>query len=204
MTGKAGTAVAEAAAIEVTDDARLLRATAAHEPSAFAEIVRRYYQPVYRLTWRMTNGHADTEDIAQEAFLKLWQNPSQLREAGALKGWLMRVASNAVIDRGRRKPHSGLEAVPEIADTREAQDAGLERQAAAREIGRQIAQLPERQRLALSLVYFEGLSNIDTAGIMETSIDAVESLLARARRSLKQSLSADWRNLLEGLNAPAR
>ena len=57
----------------------------------------------------------------------------------------------------------------------------------------------ERQRQALSLVYFEGLSNIEAAAVMEVSIEAVESLLARARRSLKESLSAEWRDLIGGL-----
>jgi len=86
-------------------DAGLLQAVAGGSHAGFAEIVSRHFQPVYRLVWRMTNGAADAEDMAQEAFLKLWRNPSQLREAGALKGWLMRVAANAVIDRERRKPY---------------------------------------------------------------------------------------------------
>ena len=67
-----------------------------------------------------------------------------------------------------------------------------------------IAALPERQRLALSLVYFEGLSNIEAAAVMEVSIEAVESLLARARRSLKESLSAEWRDLIGGLAETGR
>ena len=63
----------------------------------------------------------------------------------------------------------------------------------------EIADLPERQRLALSLVYFEGLTNIEAAAVLEVSVDALESLLARARRGLKDSLSAEWRELLGGL-----
>jgi RNA polymerase sigma-70 factor (ECF subfamily) len=51
----------------------------------------------------------------------------------------------------------------------------------------------------LSLVYFEGLSNIDAAHVMDVSVEAVESLLARARRSLKESLAPEWRELLGGL-----
>ena len=74
-------------------DAGLLKAAAAGSHAAFAEIASRHYQPVYRLAWRMTNGAADAEDMAQEAFVKLWKNPSQVREAGALKGWLMPLIS---------------------------------------------------------------------------------------------------------------
>ena len=78
-------------------------------------------------------------------------------------------------------------------------DAPLDRAQAARLIDRRIAELPERQRLALSLVYFEELTNIEAAAAMEVSVDALESLLARARRSLKESLSGEWRELIGGL-----
>ena len=197
---RAGVAGAAEPGAVSPDDASLLRATAQRDAQAFRQLVSRYYQPVYRLTWRLTGGHADSDDIAQEAFLKLWANPGQVREAGALKGWLMRVASNAVIDRGRRKPHADLDAVPEIADPAPAAGAGLDRAAAAREIDRRIAGLPERQRLALTLVHFEGLTNIEAAQLLDISIEAVESLLARARRALRESLKNEWRQLLEGLD----
>lgn len=190
------------AELRTTGDVELLARAAARDAAAFGEIVSRYYRPVYRVTLRMTGGHADTEDIAQDAFLKLWQNPGQVREAGALKGWLMRVAANAAIDRSRRRVHSDLESEPDIPDPAMPADAGLARRSAAREVERRIARLPERQRLALTLVYYEGLSNIEAAAVMEASIEAVESLLARARRTLRDSLSSDWRNLLSGLNAP--
>lgn len=180
-------------------DAGLLKAAAGRDRAAFAEIVSRYYQPVYRLVWRMTNGGGDAEDVAQDAFLKLWQDPAQVREAAALKGWLMRVASNAVIDRSRKPKHGDLDAAPEPQDQQAKPDAPLDRAQAAKLVDAKLAQLPERQRLALSLVYFEGLSNIDAAAVMEVSVEAVESLLARARRSLKESLSPEWRELLGGL-----
>ena len=189
----------EPSAFRQMTDAGLLKAAAAGSHAAFAEIASRHYQPVYRLAWRMTNGAADAEDMAQEAFVKLWKNPSQVREAGALKGWLMRVVANAVIDRSR-KPRSGaLDDAPEVEDPQARPDAPLDRAQAARLVDARIAALPERQRLALSLVYFEGLNNIEAAAVLEVSVDALESLLARARRGLKDSLSAEWRELLGGL-----
>jgi RNA polymerase sigma-70 factor, ECF subfamily len=189
----------DAPAFRHMTDAGLLEAATAGSHAAFAEIVSRHFQPVYRLVWRMTGGAADSEDVAQEAFVKLWRNPSQLREGAALKGWLMRVASNAVID-GSRKPRSAaLEDAPEPPDPQARPDAPLDREQAARLVDARIAALPERQRLALSLVYFEGMSNIEAAAVMEVSVDALESLLARARRSLKESLSGEWRELIGGL-----
>lgn len=180
-------------------DAGLLEASAGGSHAAFAEIARRHYQPVYRLVWRMTNGAADAEDMAQEAFVKLWRNPTQVRDAAALKGWLMRVAANAAIDRGRKPRGTALDHAPDVVDPQARPDAPLDRAQAARLVDARIASLPERQRLALSLVYFEGLSNIEAAAVLEVSVDALESLLARARRGLKDSLSAGWRELLAGL-----
>lgn len=189
----------DATAFQQMTDAGLLEAAAAGSHAAFTEIVTRHFQPVYRLVWRMSGGAADSEDIAQDAFVKLWKNPLQLREGAALRGWLMRVAANAVID-GSRRPRPGyLDDAPEVADPRAMPDAPLDRAEAARLVDSRIASLPERQRLALSLVYFEGLSNIEAAAVMEVSVDALESLLARARRSLKESLSGAWRELVGGL-----
>ena len=62
-----------------------------------------------------------------------------------------------------------------------------------------LAQLPERQRTALQLTYFEALGNQETASIMEVSVEAVESLLSRARRSLRTVLHPVWADLIDEL-----
>ncbi len=155
------------------------------------------------MVWRMMNGNAETEDVAQEAFVKLWQNPAQIREAKALKGWLMRVASNLAIDRLRRQPHVDIDAIAEVVDPRQVTSAELDKKAATGRVDQAIARLPERQKLALTLVYFEGMSNISAASVMEISVDAIESLLTRGRRTLRESLAEDWRGLLDELSSKA-
>jgi RNA polymerase sigma-70 factor, ECF subfamily len=179
----------------------LLLASARRDAGSFAELVSRYYKPVYRMVWRMMNGNAETEDVAQEAFVKLWQNPAQVREAKALKGWLMRVASNLAIDRMRRKVHADIETVPEIVDPSQRTGAELDERAATGRVDVAISQLPTRQKLAVTLVYFEGMTNISAASVMEISVDAIESLLSRGRRALKETLADDWRELLEELGS---
>ena len=61
-----------------------------------------------------------------------------------------------------------------------------------------IAKLPERQRLALTLVHFEQFSNIKASEIMDLSVDALESLLARARRA-EQDLTDEWQDMLHAI-----
>ncbi len=177
-------------------DARLLAAASHRDQSAFEKLVRRHYQVVYRVVWRLMNGHADAEDVTQEAFLRLWNNPSQLREAGALRGWLIRVASNLVMDRFRKGHTVDIDAVAEVADNRPDAAVSLDRTSVAQRMDGAIARLPDRQRLALVLAQFEQMSNGAAAATMELSVDAFESLLARARRGLKQELSGEWRDML--------
>jgi RNA polymerase sigma-70 factor (ECF subfamily) len=181
-------------------DADLLAAAARRDQTAFAQLVQRHYKPVYRVAWRLTNGHRDAEDVTQESFLKLWSNPAQVREAGALKGWLMRVASNLVTDRMRRKPMLDLEEAYGVTDGTPQADTVLEGGAARARVDAAVAALPERQKLALTLVYFEQLTNIAAAEVMDVSVDALESLLARARRGLKDKLAGDWQDLLGSLS----
>jgi RNA polymerase sigma-70 factor (ECF subfamily) len=124
---------------------------------------------------------------------------SQIREAGALKGWLMRVASNLAVDRLRKKPSNHIEAIGEIADPTQRADADLAEKAASDRVDKAIAKLPERQKFAVIVVFFEGMSNISAAAVMDISVDAIESLLTPGRRALRENLVDDWRGLLEEL-----
>lgn len=181
---------------QICTDAELTAAVCAQNQQAFTVLISRHYQAVYRVAWRSCRNDADSEDVTQEAFLKLWNNPSQLRDGNAVKGWLMRVASNLVMDKFRQKPMQDIEAALHIADQALPADAKLDHTQVAARIDTEIANLPERQRLALTMVHFEHLTNIAAAAAMEISVDALESLLARARRALKTNLAADGRFLL--------
>ncbi len=180
-------------------DADLLAAAMRRDAAAFGRLVAKYHGLVYRVVWRLTNGHAEAEDIAQEAFLKLWNNPSQLREAGALKGWLMRVAHNLAMDWFRHRPTSVAEEMLDVSDSRPNAEDKLGRAWVSTRIDAAIAALPERQKLALTLVHFEQFSQADAAAAMEMSVDAFESLLARARRAMKEQLAAERQDLLASL-----
>lgn len=195
-----GPAAASVSGPHPPSDADLLAAAARRDQRAFREIVDRYYAVVHRIVWRLAGGRGDAEDITQEAFLRLWSNPGQIREAGALKGWLVRVASNLAMDGHRARPMQDLDSGTEISDGRpNAEQASLRTWAASR-LDRAIARLPERQRLALTLVHFEQMSNTAAAAVLEVSVDALESLLARGRRGLKVELAADRDSLLQALD----
>jgi RNA polymerase sigma-70 factor, ECF subfamily len=185
--------------LHVETDADLLAAATRRDAAAFGRLVAKYHNLVYHVVWRLTKAHSEAEDIAQEAFLKLWNNPMQVREPAALKGWLARVAHNLAMDGFRRKPPRPLDDVPEVSDNRPDAETRLVKNWAGARIDQAIAQLPDRQKLALTLVHFEHFTQTEAAIAMELSIDAFESLLARGRRTLKQQLSAERNDLFAAL-----
>ena len=108
-------------------DDDLLERLARADPAAFAQVVELHFQPVYRVAWRLLGGRDGAEDIAQEAFLRLWRNPRQVRDGRALKSWLMRVASNLVVDRYRRQGPVDEGELPDTADDAAGPELALRR-----------------------------------------------------------------------------
>ena len=182
---------------ENEDEGALLVRVAAGEAQAFRALVDRHLPTVVAIARRMLRDDAEAEDVAQETLLRLWRNAAGLELGeGGVRPWLRRVASNLCIDRVRAQKNTSLgDALPE-----ETEPAGQVTRLAERELGRRVdaalKALPERQRLALTLFHYEGMSQIEVGEAMGISDEAVESLLARARRALKGSLKDEWRGLL--------
>lgn len=179
------------------DERDLLARSAAGEAAAFRILTERHIASVTGIARRMLRDDAEAEDVAQEAFLRLWRAGSSLEIGNAgVRPWLRRVASNLCIDRVRgRKRLTVVEELPEQAESPRQQAVLEEREMQAR-VDAALKKLPERQRLALTLFQFEGLSQSEVGAEMGISDEAVESLLARARRQLRSELQAEWKAML--------
>lgn len=180
------------------DERFLLAGLASGDLAAFRALLDKHLPAVERLARRILGNEADAADVAQEAMLRLWQSGGGIEVgAGGLRPWLNRVTVNLCIDRTRSAKR--LVVMDEVPDTPVAADQ--ERVLSEQDLGRRVAAaletLPERQRLALTLFHYEGFTQASIAALMELSEDAVESLIARARRSLKERLQGEWRQLLE-------
>ena len=184
------------ASLEATGDATLVAAFARGEERAFRRLVERHIGKVVAVARRMLGDAAAADDVAQETFLRLWRNGASLEVgAGGLAPWLYRVASNLALDRIRaRRPESadGLDAQKVPGD----QERGLIERDTSRVVEAALAGLPERQRLAVVLCHYEDNSLAEAAKILQTTVEAVESLLGRARRALRRTLKDEWRALL--------
>ena len=182
---------------EMSEDTLLVAAAADGDAAAFRSLVDRHLSGVLAVARRMLRDDAEAEDVAQEALLRLWRSAEGL-EVGphGLRPWLRRVVSNLCVDRmrsGRR-----LMVVEEVPDRAEpaTQLTQMEARDVSQRVDAALKELPDRQRMALTLFHYEGLSQVEVGRIMGISDEAVESLLARARRNLKGALREEWRELL--------
>ena len=171
-------------------DAALMRRVAAGDGAAAREVVGHYLAPALGLARRILNDSAEAEDVAQEAMLRLWQMAARWRDDAPIGAWLYRVAHNLAIDRiRRRRGTTGLEAADAVPDPSPSPAENMAREQQAALVDAAIGRLPERQRAAITLVHHLEMGNIEAAAVMEISVEALESLLARARRSLRAELT---------------
>lgn len=172
-------------------DEDLLALVGAGDRQAYRILVERHGRRVLAMARRMTGNLAEAEDVAQDAFLRVWQRAADWRDRGAkFTTWLYRVVMNLCLDRRRRAPMAPLEVAGDPADERPSAEASLAARQRERAVADALAMLPDRQRAALVLSYYEGLSNAAAAVVLTISVTALESLLVRARRSLRAELES--------------
>lgn len=160
---------------------------------AFSELVMRHTKRYYSLAYRMLSSREEAEDIVQETFLALWTNPDRWDSGRQAKftTWFYRVVTNACIDRKRKNTPLQLEDGYDPPDESRGMEEMLELKRKKENMDAYIGELPESQRTALTLCFYEGVSNRDAAEIMGVSVKALESLLMRAKASLRNKLSEE-------------
>lgn len=186
-------AAGEAATLDQRSDERLLALVALADHAAFRVLGARHLPRVHRIAWRMLGDPSEAEEVAQEALLRVWVHAPRF-EAGRgarFATWLYRIVLNLCRDRQRRRrPWLGLGAAAEVPDPAPHPLARLSEAEETERVGAALAALPERQRTAIVLSYYERLSNAEAAETLGIGVMALEALLVRARRKLRQTLGS--------------
>ncbi|MBP2547644.1 RNA polymerase sigma-70 factor (ECF subfamily) [Neorhizobium galegae] len=174
-------------------DADLVKAVASGDAAAMRAMVQKKLPRLLALASRMLGDAAEAEDVAQETFLRIWKQAGSWRQGRArFDTWAHRVALNLCYDALRKRRDVLVAEPPEQIDDAPLPDDGVVgREAESRRVERALQAIAPRQREAIILVYYQEMSNIEAAEVMQVSVDALESLLSRGRRALQAILKGE-------------
>jgi RNA polymerase sigma-70 factor (ECF subfamily) len=180
-------------------DDDLMRATAAGDRAAFAELMQRHQSWVRSLMVAFVRHEAQAEDLTQEAFCRAFQHADTYAGRGHFVAWLKRVAVNLAKDSLRRQAHGPSTCVPfheceetAVADHRFEPMMALASGALRDDLRAAIQALPDEQRLPVVMHYFGDMALQDIAWAMKCPVGTVKSRLFYALRRVRQTLTTVW------------
>jgi RNA polymerase sigma-70 factor (ECF subfamily) len=194
----------EPGVVQPVDDKELVTRALEGDESAFRELLERFRRPVFSLVYRMIGDREQAEDLAQESFVKAFNNLDSYNPNYRFSSWLFKIANNHAIDHLRRarlatvsihgSPHAAnAEREEETRIVLESQDESPEQEMLALELGSEIeeaiAQLRSDYRTAVILRHIENRPYEEIAEIMEVPIGTVKTFLHRARAELREALA---------------
>lgn len=188
--------IAPAAHRERDDDAALIERSRTGDAAAIAALVERHADMVYRLAFRLVGRKAQAEDIAQDVLMRMLRYHEGWLSKTSFHVWLRRAVYNRTIDiyrKNRSWQMNDLSAADHIADGLPPPDQGLAAQEMESTVAAAMNELPLRQRMAVTLCFYEHMSLAEAGEVLKVSVGAVESLLHRAKATLREKL-ADLRD----------
>nr|PZN40989.1 MAG: RNA polymerase subunit sigma-24 [Bacillota bacterium] len=186
-----------------SEEAKLVERARQGDVDAFEALIVQYERKVYNLAYRLTGNPEDASDLAQEAFVRVYQSLGDFRGDSSFATWLYRIVANACRDELRRRQRQRTvslevtvenedgEMVRQYADEGEGPDQALERVELQRLVRETLATLDEDHRQILILRDFQDLSYQDIAELLNLSLGTVKSRINRARNALKEKLARE-------------
>jgi RNA polymerase sigma-70 factor (ECF subfamily) len=187
---------AGAAVVEPTDHA-LLSGLHSGDERSFELLFHRHFASVYGVALRIVGDPSEAEELAHDAFIRLYERPIDPADEANVRGWLLRVVSNAAFNslRSRRRRLGWLQRFAGRADARDRDDNDPADVVANTDESRQVreclARLPERQRTALVL-RFSGMSYTEIATALGISVNSVGTILVRAEKAFRTLYERDF------------
>lgn len=172
------------------DEAALIRAAQSGQPEALGELIGRYYDTLYRFAYRWCGSRVEAEDVTQQACIKLAQSLGQFRFEAAFSSWLYRLVINCAKDwQNSQYRHRGEELPPDAEDIGDrGQDA--ENGIYLQQVFKQLERMGEQYKETALLVFAEGFSHAEAAGILAVKESTVSWRLHEIRKQLSSLQSA--------------
>lgn len=172
--------------------------------NSFQKIVEAHQQKVFNICFRFTQNMQDTEDLAQEVFIEVYNSFQKFRNEANISTWIYRIAVNKSIDFLRGKK-SSKRSVLFSADENEAEkltdhntpQTEIENDERRKILFRAVNELPRKQKIVMLLSRFEGMTNQEIAAIMKASVNSIEALIYRANKNLKKTLEKYYSKIFE-------
>jgi RNA polymerase sigma-70 factor (ECF subfamily) len=179
-------------------DAELMLRVREGDDASFAPLLEKYRNPVIHFLYRMVQNQAVAEELAQEAFLRVYRSRESYEPSARFTTWLFRItthlALNHLRDRRKDRLNSSIDQQPEdsspiqLIDKEINVEARLLQQARLAEVRLAIEQLPDKQRSAVLMHKYQEMEYSQIAGSLNCSESAVKSMLFRAYETLRTSL----------------
>lgn len=186
------------------NDEKLIKKVAQKDKCAFGELVNRYGRLVFNVCLRLTGNRETAEDLAQEVFFHVYIKAKTFRSKSKLSTWLYRIAVNHSLNYNRKnksphRAHPSVSFTEDVSSKLEeissphgsSPEKSLENKEEKAFIRQTVLSLPEKQRTAFILYYWENLSYKEIAEILKTSLSSVESRIHRAKRTLRE-IFLEW------------
>ena len=175
-------------------DADLVVQTQKGSPAAFEELVRNHQRMIYSLTFRMTGSLADAEDLAQETFIRAYEQIGTFRGASKFSTWLYRIAVNTCLnwrqsEARRSQLHASCAEEMSVRHSNGEIPAG--QNGACQQVQSALLKLPAKQRAAIVLTTYDGLNHAEAAQVLGCSETTVSWRVFAARRKLKRWLTSN-------------
>jgi len=173
-------------------DAQLVTAVARYSEVALAEVYRRHGGAVYGLARRVLNNESEAQDVTQEVFLRLWNQPDRFDPGrGTLRSFLLAQSHARAVDtirslnarRAREAKDAQRTASAQYDMSHEAWDLAL-----ADKVSVALAELPKEERRAIELAYFEGRTYVEVAEILDTPEGTIKSRIRNGMRRMRAAL----------------
>ncbi len=180
-------------------DSLLMERVGNSDQAAYSVLVMRHTNRYLALAERVLGNREEAEDAVQDAFFKLWSKATTYdRGTAKFTTWFYRIVLNQCLDRKRKKRPERLPEGFDAVDEGEGPAGAYEEGEVAAYVKEKLGELPERQRYAIALCYYQGLSNKEAAEVLGLGVKALESLLTRGRKRLKKNMDVEARDYLAG------